>query len=79
MSLSLRSLEYVLEVAKAGSISRAAQNLFLSQPHLSNTINSMESELGTPLFYRSVKGISLTKEGEIFIREARNRNKFAKR
>lgn len=71
MSLNLWSLEYLLEVAKTGSISRAAQNLFLSQPHLSNTIKSVEKELGTPLFRRSAKGMALTEEGVAFIREAR--------
>lgn len=70
MSLNLWALEYVLEVAKTGSISRAAQNLFLSQPHLSNTIKTVENELGTPLFRRSAKGMALTEEGEAFIREA---------
>lgn len=70
MSLNIWALEYILEVAKTGSISRAAQNLLLTQPHLSNTIKGVEAELGTPLFQRSSKGMSLTDEGRIFVREA---------
>ncbi len=68
--MNLWTLEYVLEVAKAGSISRAAQNLLLSQPHLSNTIKGLENELGISLFYRSAKGVVLTEEGARFVQEA---------
>lgn len=70
VGLNLWALQYVLEVAKTGSISRAAQNLLLSQPHLSNTIKTIESELGTPLFLRSPKGMTLTEAGRIFVQEA---------
>lgn len=72
MSLNLYALEYISEVARTGSISKAAQNLFLSQPHLSNTIRSVEKELGVQLFRRSAKGMTLTEEGRIFVEEARN-------
>lgn len=68
--MNLWTLEYVLEVAKAGSISRAAQNLLLSQPHLSNTIKGLENELGIALFHRSAKGVALTEEGRHFVQEA---------
>ncbi|MCI9595774.1 MAG: LysR family transcriptional regulator [Firmicutes bacterium] len=70
MSLNLYQMAYVVEVAKCGSISKAAQNLFLSQPHLSNTIKALEQELGVALFLRSSKGITLTEEGRMFVREA---------
>lgn len=72
MSLNLFALEYISEVAKTGSISKAAQNLFLSQPHLSNTIKAVEKELGVQLFRRSAKGMALTEEGRVFVQEARN-------
>lgn len=71
MSLNLQSLEYIVEVAKTGSISKAAQNLFLSQPHLSNTIKTVEKELGVELFRRSAKGMTLTEEGRLFVNDAR--------
>lgn len=70
MSLNLYMLEYAVEVAKCGSISKAAQNLLLSQPHLSNTIKSVEQELGVLLFRRTKKGMTLTEEGMAFIKEA---------
>lgn len=71
MDINLSALEYVVEVAKHGSISKAAQNLFISQPHLSNQIKMTEKQLGVPLFVRSARGIKLTKEGKIFVDEAR--------
>ena len=71
MNLTLYTLEHIVEVAKCGSISKAAQNLFLSQPHLSNTIKAAEQELGVSLFRRSAKGMTLTEEGRLFVKEAR--------
>ena len=68
--MNLSILEYVVETAKSGSISRAAQNLFLSQPHLSNSIKSLEAEIGVELFERSAKGMQLTEEGRVFVKEA---------
>lgn len=49
MNLNLCLLEYIVEVAKCGSISKAAQNLFVSQPHLSNQIKGMENQLNVKL------------------------------
>lgn len=72
MSLNLYTLEYIAEVAKCGSISKAAQNLFLSQPHLSNTIKSVEQYLGVTLFLRSAKGMTLTEEGRVFVSRAQS-------
>lgn len=70
MDLNLTILEYVVEVAKCGSISKAAQSLFISQPHLSNQIKAVEKQLGVTLFLRSARGIELTREGKIFVDEA---------
>lgn len=70
MDLNLTILEYVVEVAKYGSISKAAQSLFISQPHLSNQVKAIEKQLGVTLFLRSVRGIELTREGKIFVDEA---------
>lgn len=52
-------------VAAAGSISRAAKQLFISQPAVSKAINTLESGLGTILFIRSSRGVRLTREGEL--------------
>lgn len=47
--MNFTHLEYAVEVAKQGSISRAAQELFVPQPYLSNTIKKLEEELGFPI------------------------------
>ena len=52
---SKREYEYVMEIAKEGSFSKAAQNLYISQPALSGAIKKIEKELyGIPLFDRTV-------------------------
>lgn len=61
----------VVEVAKCGSISRAAQNLYISQSNLSTSIKTLESELGYAIFARSNQGVSLTAEGNLFIKSAK--------
>ena len=68
--MNLWALEYIIEVAKTGSVSKASQKLYLSQPHLSNTIKAMEAELGVKLFVRSTRGMCLTDEGRDFVRRA---------
>ena len=57
-------LAYFVEVAKQGSISKAAKNLFISQPSLSASIAKLEEELGIKLFYRSQYGARLTEQGQ---------------
>ena len=52
-------------VAKAGSISKAANQLYISQPAISKSISKLEAELGTALFARSSKGVTLTEEGQV--------------
>lgn len=53
------------EVAKAGSFSKAAEALYLTQPAVSQAIMQLEEQLEVQLFFRSTRGASLTKEGEI--------------
>lgn len=68
--LDLVNLDYYkifYEVAKSGSITNAANNLFISQPAITQTINKLEDKLGATLFIRQNKGIILTEVGkEIF-------------
>ena len=59
--------EYVYEVYKERSFSRAAQNLYISQPALSVTIKRIESRVGAPLFDRSTNPIGLTDCGQKYI------------
>lgn len=67
-SLELLQLKYFKTVAKTGKISTAAQELFLSAPALSTSINRLEKEVGTPLFDRTGNRITLNEQGEIFLR-----------
>lgn len=70
LNINTQSFYFVLEVNKCGSISRASQNLFISQPNLSTQIKSLEEILGFQIFQRSAKGITPTVEGALFIKSA---------
>lgn len=62
---------YIEKVASLRSISKAAQELYISQPALTRIISSVEKELGIMLFNRSVLPLQLTYAGERFLEEAR--------
>lgn len=57
-------LKYAVAVAKAGSLNKAAEELFVAQPNLSRAIKELERELGITVFERNSKGINLTLDGE---------------
>lgn len=59
--------DYVYEVYKTRSFSKAADNLYISQPSLSATIKKIESRIGTPLFDRSTTPIQLTECGQKYL------------
>lgn len=65
--MTLNQLKYVIEITRTGSINKAANNLFISQPVLSASIKSLETELGKNIFSRSTRGIELTPFGQIFL------------
>jgi DNA-binding transcriptional LysR family regulator len=69
--MTLQQLKYVIEVARSRSISKAAQNLFISQPSLSNALKEVEKEMGVTIFSRTNKGIMITSEGSEFLGYAR--------
>ena len=52
-------------VARAGNISKAAKELYISQPAISKSVSRLEESLGTTLFTRSSRGVHLTEEGKI--------------
>ena len=58
-------------VAKKGSLTEAAKELYISQPSLTKSIKELEKEMGILIFDRTNKGISVSKEGEIFLGYAR--------
>lgn len=65
--MTLEQIQYVLEIAKQGSISKAADVLYVSQPCLSTAIKNLEKELRIIIFERNSKGIRLTSAGKLFI------------
>jgi LysR family hydrogen peroxide-inducible transcriptional activator len=70
--LQLRDIQYVLKVSELGSFSRAAEELFVSQPALSQSVQKLENELGVKLFRRERNSVTLTYAGSIFVNEAQN-------
>lgn len=65
--MTLQQLKYVLMVAETGTITEAANNLYISQPSLTNAIHELEKEMNIVIFNRTNKGITLSKEGEDFL------------
>lgn len=66
--MNLESYYIFYVVAKEKSITKAAANLYISQPAVTFQIKKLEQELGLPLFIRTKKGTILTKEGETFFK-----------
>lgn len=69
--MTLQQLKYIVTVAEAGTFSDAAKQLFLSQPSLTKSVRELEKEMGILIFERTNKGVSVSKEGEIFLGYAR--------
>ena len=65
--IQLMQVEGFLEVARRGSVSRAAEALFITQPTLTARLKALERDLGTPLFLRTPHGMRLTDAGRAWI------------
>ena len=65
MEQHLSQYRIFYEVARCGNISRAAKELYISQPAISKAISKLEESLDTRLFLRNSRGVQLTKEGEV--------------
>lgn len=63
--MELDQLRYFLQVAKRGNFTRAAEDLMISQPALSRSIQKLEEELGQPVFERKTRSVSLTDAGTL--------------
>ena len=69
--MTLQQLRYAIIVAETGTITEAANRLYVSQPSLTNAIHELEKEMNIVIFNRTNKGITVSKEGEIFLAYAR--------
>jgi DNA-binding transcriptional LysR family regulator len=65
--MTISNLEQINEIARTRSITQAANNLGIAQPHLSKTVKDLEITLGFTIFDRSVKGVFLTDRGAVFL------------
>ncbi len=70
--VNILHMRYAVEVARAGSISRASETLYMNQPNLSRAIRDLEGTLGITLFERTARGMVPTSEGEVFLERAQN-------
>lgn len=68
MKPTLLALSYFQKIGETQHLTRAAEELHISQPSLSRTMKSLEAEVGVPLFQRSGRNIVLTQYGEILLR-----------
>ena len=69
--MEFRELNYLITIAEERSISKAAEKLFMAQSSLSQSLQSMEAELGGKLFIRTSTGVRPTQAGEIMLERAR--------
>jgi DNA-binding transcriptional LysR family regulator len=69
--VSLAQIRYFVAVAEEGNVGRAAEKLHVTQPPLSRQIHALEAEIGTPLFVRTPRGMTLLPSGEAFLHRAR--------
>lgn len=63
--MEIDQLRYFLQIARRGSFTRAAEDLLISQPALSRSIQRLEEELGQPVFERKARSVSLTDAGAL--------------
>ncbi|HAE61503.1 MAG TPA: LysR family transcriptional regulator [Eubacteriaceae bacterium] len=70
--MDVRYLTYIVEIAEQGNMTKAAENLFVSQSSLSQYLSKLENELGTPLFERMKGELRLTQAGEMYLDAAKS-------
>ena len=69
--MNSEQLHYFLSVAKHLNFTEAAKDFYITQPAISRQISELERELGTKLFHRSTRNVTLTKSGELFLEDAK--------
>ena len=70
--MTIQQLYYAITIAECGSMNKASEKLFISQPTLTGAIKDLESEIGIKLFLRTHKGVTPTAEGGDFLERARS-------
>ncbi len=65
--MTLIQLRYLIAIAETGSLNKAAEQLYVSQPSLTSAVKELEKELGITLLHRSGRGVSLTNDGAEFL------------
>ena len=70
--MNILHMKYAVEVARLGSLNKAAETLMIAQPNISRSIKELEADLGITIFQRSAKGMVLTPDGEEFMDYARD-------
>ena len=69
--MTIQQIYYAIVVAEAGSINKAAETLYISQPSLTSAIQELEKSAGITIFNRSGRGVTLTNDGREFLLHAR--------
>lgn len=69
--MTLQQLQYAVTVASVGTITEAAERLYITQPSLTTAIRELEKEMNLTIFIRSNRGVAVSKEGEVFLGYAR--------
>ena len=69
--MNILHMKYAAEVARAGSLNKAAETLLIAAPNISRSIKELEADIGISIFERTAKGMELTPEGEEFINYAK--------
>ena len=68
--MTIQQLNYAITIAEMGSINRASEVLYVSQPSLTSAMQELEKEIGITIFNRTGRGVTLTNDGTEFIRYA---------
>ncbi len=69
--MTIQQLKYVIEISEKGSLNKATETLYVSQPSLTSALQELEKELGITIFNRGGKGVTLTNDGAEFLQYAR--------
>ena len=69
--MNIRNLKYLIEIERSGSLSAAAQKLYISQSYLSRVVHDTEQEYHLTVFTRDRRGLTLTEGGRLFLEMAK--------